>query len=497
MGLLGVSSLLRAQDASTGDPTVMAIGTSKQLFVDDHVIAARTGVEREPGVPERVGVVLEPMLPTEVSPVSGLPETFGFYTSVAYDESRGRFQMWYHAGRHAGVGYAESDDGLVWTRPMRGGELPANIVVACLGFSCAIDPTVPWGHKEKYKAAGCPLHSTGRRHAAHLLHSPDGKQWRYYNGGNQVTGRAGDTCNQVVWDPIGERYRLSTRTDLAREELGELEYRSVRIMAHCDNDLRSHPTAWKTVADRIVVADPRNETILQSTTPRRQFHHITTWIHEGIYFGLMSVWEIAAQRWGDLEGGDFVTRHEDNTADFYLGASRDGRDFDRTWLNARRPFLPRGPEGEWDKDTIMPPAQIVTRGDRHWIYYHGANERIYARKRLARIGLAHLRLDGFVRLRAGETAGIVETRTFRLEGRSLELNLECRTGRLLVAVLDGFGSEIPGFGLRDCVPVEDADAVRFVPRWCNRADLAPLKGTRVRLQFVLRRCSLYAFQIRP
>ena len=70
---------------------------------------------------------------------------FGFMTSVLWNEDAEKFQMWYMAWRHAGTGYAESTDGIHWTKPSIGvgvtDEEPGNIIKRAQSFSCAIDPT--------------------------------------------------------------------------------------------------------------------------------------------------------------------------------------------------------------------------------------------------------------------------------------------------------------------------------------------------------------------
>ena len=49
-----------------------------------------------------------------------------------------------------------------------------------------------------------------------------------------------------------KKYRLICRTDIGGQ-CGKKEYRSARIMVHDkDNDLMKHPTAWKTITDKIV-----------------------------------------------------------------------------------------------------------------------------------------------------------------------------------------------------------------------------------------------------
>ncbi len=98
--------------------------------------------------------------------------------------------------------------------------------------------------------------------------------------GNPVTGRAADCFDQILWDPIVQKYRLTCRTDMAGSG-GTKEYRSTRIMVHDNgNDLRKYPTAWKTIADKIVVDDPKKEKNPWGN-PRLQFNWMTCWIYYG------------------------------------------------------------------------------------------------------------------------------------------------------------------------------------------------------------------------
>ena len=94
---------------------------------------------------------------------------------------------------------------------------------------------------------------------------------------------------------------------------------------------------------------------------------MTMWIHEGVYFGLMDVYTMGKSHFFD--GYDYTTKHDDDYMDFYIGTSRDGMNFDKSWIYARKAFVPRGPAGSFDQDGIKPPAQVVTYNDEHWIYY--------------------------------------------------------------------------------------------------------------------------------
>jgi hypothetical protein len=470
------------------------IGLQKQLLIDDYVIAQKQNITRGLGVVKKIGVVCEPSLESDFFPGFKKPDgspvalAFGYYTSVVRNDKDDKFQMWY-AGEY-GVGYAESKDGIHWNKPMVGKQGKSNIVRSDLGFSCSLDPSLPWGHPEKYKGAGDIKEKDAR---IGISYSADGIHWSEYNRGRAVSHRAADTHNQLLWDPIAQSYRLLTRTDLGGIG-GSGESRSVRIMVHtAGNDLKKHPTAWNTVADKICVDDPRKE-INQWGLPRLQFNGMTNWIYEGVYFGLMDVYTM--DKSDMFDGFDYDTRHDEDVMDFYLGTSRDGLNFDKSWIYDRKPLVPRGPAGAFDKDGIKPPAQIITYNDEHWIYYAGMSERHYSRGRDLKIGLATLPLDRFICQQAKDRLGTITTKPFKLEGDTLQVNIDAEGGKFYTEVLDADGKPIPGFTSRETISSIGVDELRFIPQWKSNNNLSALKGKTIRLKFYLQNAKLYAFKIK-
>lgn len=470
--------------ADEPDTAPQEIGTRKQLLVDDFVIARKTNVIRRNGSVEKVGPVLKPMLENDAG------ASFGFYHTALFNPERGKFQMWYSIGvgkesdgnPYRGIGYAESDDGIHWTQPLVSADGKSNVVLPMTGHSVTLDPALPWGHAEKFKAAW--MHPSSQ---AALAYSSDGIRWDFYNGGEPVTHRAGDTQNQVFWEPESETYVLGTRTDLGPGG-GAEEHRAWRFMVHeKGGDLKNHPTAWRTIADRITVDDPA------AKPNERQFHHISIWLYEGIYFQLMNVWESPAQQ--EYDEDDDLTRHDRDISDYYLGVSRDVTTIDRSFVHSRQTFVPRGKAGEWDDDIVIPSPSVITRGDEHWIYYCGMNERIFnfTRRERSWIGLAKLPLDRFIGQEAGPKPGTILTRPFLLEGDRLELNVDARGGQVQIEVLDASGQPLAGFSGDDAETYQNVDKLRLSPRWSQ--PLSRLKGQEVRLEFRLQDATLYAFQI--
>lgn len=96
--------------ANEGLPPV-SVDQKHQLFLDDYLIASMTGVTREihPARKHPANPVLWPTEPWE-------GKVAVIYGSVIRDD--GKYRMWYHGG--AGVSYAESEDGIKWTKPLMG-----------------------------------------------------------------------------------------------------------------------------------------------------------------------------------------------------------------------------------------------------------------------------------------------------------------------------------------------------------------------------------------
>ena len=515
--------------AAESDIQLAPVGLQKQLLVDDYVVAEMDNVTREMGEITRENDG-KPILVADEPWEQG--NRIGFYLTVLRDEEHDKFKMWYLAqmpghrdfrGGEAditGVAYAESDDGINWTKPPVGlkysalglrelkdsdladdaPDVDTNIVIQAHGFSCFIDPTVLWGAPDKYKAAfdshfdetpdGDDVNRTC------LAYSPDGINWTYYNDGQAVTERAADTQSQILWDPTTWRYMLIARHDLiglARDEVtGEArmgENRGTRVMAHSKgNDLVNHPMAWETLQ---ILGFGRDEWM------RRQIHAFTDWIYEGVHLGFMGALEhydgIRPYADGTI---DLQTRHEKYIVNFYISTSRDAVDWELDWVHAEKPLIPRGPDGSFDKDGIHVP-NLITYDDRHWIYYCGMSER-FAHKGpdgLFGVGLATLRLDGFVCLEAKDAPGTIVTKPFRLAGNTLQINVNAEFGEISVEVLDAAGKPIPGFSASDAATYKGVDELRLKPLWKGDTDLSKLEGRPVRLKFHLRNAKLYSFQI--
>ena len=184
---------------------------------------------------------------------------------------------------------------------------------------------------------------------------------------------------------------------------------------------------------------------------------------------------------------------------FYIATSRDGVRWNLDWVYAGRPMIPRGGDGQFDKDLLFPASAIVTHDDRHWLYYCGADERHgteqvqFPRKLL--IGLATLPLDRFVGLTAGPRGGTIVTRPFRVAAEKLVLNADAHGGAIKVEILEPDGTPIPAYSGARAAMVTRIDALRHEPKWEGAGDMASLAGKEIKLRFELQSATLYSFQV--
>src|SRR5262245_51211864 len=217
----GIVAGTGAADEAATDRTSGGSGSQVQLFVDDWIVAERTGLTRELG---------------RVTKANGGRPIFTdgwFYGTVLRDQ--GRFKLWYRKPGSAGYGYAESTDGLRFERraDLTGINFAGDYTLAVELDAHETDPQHRF--KAAYDAPGM---------AAGIAHSADGIAWTPYNNGRPVTGRAADSYNQIVWDDRAQTYRLFTRTDFGPPG-GRDELRGTRSMTNLDPISKS--TDWRLV----------------------------------------------------------------------------------------------------------------------------------------------------------------------------------------------------------------------------------------------------------
>jgi hypothetical protein len=210
----------------------------------------------------------------------------------------------------------------------------------------------------------------------------------------------------------------------------------------------------------------------------------------------------------DLHVGIVNVFHQtENVLDAQLAYSRNGL----TWQRAgqRQPFLHRGSPGDWDEMMSCVPTIPIVVGDELNIYYGGSNSHhdwwvVGTREGLDvpeakdisivqhGIGLAKLRVDGFVSLRTGPVReGLLVTPSMAAKGTHLLINANCQPGGYIdVEVTDQQGRVIPGLSRAEVVRF-NGNAVGHRINW-SKSDLWS-ESQIVKLRFWMRNSDLYSF----
>ncbi len=445
------------------------VGDHKQVFLDDGFLLERA---------EGVRYAMQQPVKHSRNPLL-IPETgelqVQLYGSVLWDEEEHLFKMWYTQRVHkydkdsaVTVGYALSDDGLSWSRPKLGlvRDAPDNAVLdpgpGGSGGVCVLH--TPWDQKpeQRYKMLYKTIEKGG---GLQVAFSPDGVRWTPH--AQTVLPGVFDTFNVALWDGRTGQYvayvRINQRPRKRYRHLGRIE---------------SPDFIHWTVPAMVLgpdAQDPEDADLYTSAAFRYEEA-------DAAYFMMPSLFD---WRTGQLS--------------IQLATSRDGAHWRRA--GNRAPFIPLGLPDSFEANQVAAGAPPVVKGEKIHIYYHGTDQRHWGgtgpdRPIASGIGVATLRLDGFIALVAGErpAGGTVTTVPIRFSGSRLEVNAEAGWGEIRVEVLDEAGDVIPGFGRDGCAPVT-GDSVRHAVAW-EQGDPRSLAGQTVKLRFHLRCASLYAFQFR-
>ncbi len=223
--------------------------------------------------------------------------------------------------------------------------------------------------------------------------------------------------------------------------------------------------------------------------------------YQGIYIGMPMKFH---------QSGPTPIGNQDGFHHVELVTSRDLEHW--TPVADRAVFIPNaqvGP-GVYDTGTIVPPTRPVVRDGELWFYYTGIKRRFQpdnvkvgsdGKARYVSVPdggaiyLARLRLDGFVSLDAGQLEGSLTTLPLKLAGKRLFVNADARAGGVRAEVLDARGRTVlEAFSLDKSVPVR-GDQLAGELRWTGTPASGLPSNEPVRLRFVLKNASLYAFWV--
>jgi hypothetical protein len=409
-------------------------------------------------------------------------------------------QSWCHAG---------SQDGITWT-PLRRGSLGQRRIgcTPTLGHlggaahrTIHITPdyvapfyttslTVNW-HEEKQLFIGgyaCGEEQQYAREFSCMAHSSDGIVWtRDYPG--QTMGRAGDSVSQLYWDNRLKSYRYVWRKQYGTS--GHFrEIRGTQFATLHAKDLGDNISSWIHGKSFYLDSQGKLERL------RRQIYSVSVTQIGSLYVGLFNVLEYpktpAKSRLG--------TGNRDVT-NIYLATSRDGEEFDLSWIYGESPLVKRALDGEqsFDYGFVQPASEIVTTSDQHILYYEGRQciheYRYTCPEYIARV---EWDLDRIVGIQPEDKHGwaVVITKPLSLPRNSrLHLNMDASQAGASCAVeivhADREAAHT-GFDLGSALSLS-GDSRDAIASW-KTASLAQLpSNTKVRLRFFLYQSRIFSF----
>ena len=489
-----------------GATRVRDIGMEKQLFIDDYVMDEMEGVSR----------VLNPAQKAAGNPLLTASSAWEDTTSLSvvtafYDEEQKCFRMWHTAS--GGVCYSTSSDGLNWERPPLGlvdfqGSKENNLVAGLPGPTNGVIPYWPemlgMEHSPRYYKSLCR-----EQDGWAAYYSGDGLMWTIGEK-NPVLAHAllGDTCTTNKSSqafPKGVFYKQAPHPKYLgfpqlRVRVGKSERRCVGFSG-CPLTFPLNFVDWQSpilalapdvlddelAAERLAAAG-RSTGLGLGQQCLAEFLGQSGFRWASIFLGLLWVLNTSDEMASTTDDKESL---RDGIVEVQLTSSRDLVHWQR--VGEREPILPLGLPGDWDSSRIYPANFPFVLDDEIWIYYTG--QTLSQGTVASGIGLAKLRLDGFVSLDAGEAEGTMTTRLLILEGEHLVINAQAREGSVAVEVLDCESHPITGLSLSDC-DTFSGDNVRHTVTWQGKSDLSLLQGQPVRLRFYLKKAKLYSFVFR-
>lgn len=464
-------------------PTVIRISTGRQLFVDNFLIA-QTDLERKFHYPEyhSANPVLTPDRDWEKQGANG-GFAAPFSDGVWYDEADGKFKMWYMAGGGAyatsGAGvtcYAESTDGINWTKPSLNVVAGTNIVRK----GTVRDASSVWIDKQtsdpsrRYKMF--EVSGGAGKWAYHYLTSSDGKAWR---DAQAASGSVADRST-VYYNPFRGVWAWSMRHNVRLKSSDPYTVRARDYMEHSD------PAAGNKLAKADLKAfwfgpwpNEQKHPVYNNNDGSPGIYNHDAIAYESIMLGLFSVWQGPENDVCNRDG--IIKRNQ-----IMLGYSRDGYSWLREDMN---PFLAVDENvAAWNAANLQSAVgSPLIVGDK--LYFYLSGRRMVNGSEQVTTGLATLRRDGFASMSG---SGSLLTEPICFSGSNFFVNADVR-GSLQVELLDRDGKPLQGFSKDDCTAVS-GDGVRKAVNW-KGGDLKSLEGKVIRVKFYLSDGDLYAFWI--
>jgi hypothetical protein len=502
-GLLGASGVRVEERASNGpkaggtNAETLQVGGKKQLFIDHRFIATSENVALGMNPAVKLGIVLDS---TKEPWERG---TGGYFRVI---EDGGKFKMYYGAFLETGRGlsYAESDDGLHWTKPDLGlvevnGSRANNVVYPddAIDATIMVDPND--APERRYKVFRSRLSDDPAIAGVYASYSADGV---HFTEAGRVLPMWPETSLIADWDPRIGKYvvflRVFVRNHENQRRVGRIE---------TDDLLKSWP--YRPTDPLLSPPSPENIPMVLSVDERDNPHcdiysnaaHIYRPAQD-VYLmfpALFRHFSPPRQPWFRFEPGN-----DYGLIELQMAVSRDGIRWERP---DRRPYVEMGLPNEWDRWLAMMGVGMIRHGN-HLYQYYWSSGRMHDSGILrpeyeasvstkGGIGALRQRPDGFISANFAYEGGTLTTPPLTFDGSRLSLNIDTGgMGTALVEIRDDHGQPIPGFTLADCEEI-GGNFLDATVRWKGKSDLSALRGSPILLHIAARGAKLYAFQFDP
>lgn len=468
-------------------PDIVNISVGRQLFIDNFLIESTT-LKRTFYYPEYYSgnPVLQPDKDWEKMGTKGAAFAAPFSDGIWYDEAESKYKMWYMAGgatysvNNAGVTcYAESTDGINWTKPALSVVAGTNIV----DKGSERDASVVWLDKQETNAAKrykmFQVAGGKGNWKYHYKTSADGKQWR----DNSTPSQAVADRSTVYKNPFRDVWAWSMRHNV---RVNSSDPFTVRARDYYEN-------ADPVVGNQNAKADLSG--FWFGPWPNEQKHpdyrnndgapgiyNLDATPYESIMLGFFSVWQGPEN---DVCSADNVIKRNQ----IMIGYSRDGYSWYREDMN---PFLAVDDNrAAWNNGNLQSVvgAPIIVEDK---LYFYLSGRRLDGTNEITSTGLATLRRDGFASMKG---SGELLTPVLKFTGEHFFVNANV-VGDLKVELLNADGTAISGFTKADCKPIT-GDGVKRKVEWNGNSNLASLKGIDIKVRFYLTDGEIFSFWVSP
>jgi len=457
---------------------ILELGSRLELFADSFLIDRLEGARLKLHEPHAAAVALRFDQSWE--------GRFSGYITVLHDADR--YRMYYRGLPKDGADgstneftcYAESRDGINWTKPSLGlheiwGTRSNNVVLAnAAPFSHNFSPFIdshPGGMpSERFKA----LAGTSSSGLVAFV-SGDGIRWRKMREAPVLTQGAFDSQNVAFWSEAEHCYVVYFRTWTGGEFQG---YRTVSRATSTNFLDWSHPVEMQ-------FGDTPHEHLYTSQThPYFRAPHIYVALPMRFLPGRKVLTDEQARSLGVNPG------YGSDCAEAVFMTSRGGNQYDLTFMEG---FIRPGNDlGNWASRAGLTALGVVPTGPAEMSLYKQAH---YAQPSCHLLRYA-LRTDGFASVNAPYAWGEMLTKTPRFEGKKLVLNFSTgAAGGMRVEIQDAKGKALSGFELAKSLEIVGDEIERAV-FWQSGSNLSALAGQPVRLRFVMKDADLFSLKFR-